>query len=262
MRFIHRAEVCRFTAGLGWLAIHAILLPIAVGRPVSAHALDAAAEIVERADRLRRPAETFVWTATITTHEGSQPPQVNVLEVFVKGATRSLMRFVAPPRHVGRSLLALDRELWIYLPDAGKPVRIPLAQRLAGQVSNGDLARIDYAGDYVATALGGETVAGIACHRLELKGRTKDVTYDMIRYWVAQDGARPVKAEFYAATGTLLKVGTFGEFRTMGGRLLATRLVLQDAVRADRRSVLDFSDLHVRDLPDKYFTKHYMKVLD
>ena len=242
-------------------AVCGLLAVVAVASSDGAYALDAA-EIVQRADRARRPAESFVWTVTITSQDGTDALQVNVLEVFVKGASKALMRFVAPPRHVGRSLLALDRELWIYLPDAGKPVRIPLAQRLVGQVSNGDIARIDYAGDYVSTLLGSDTVDGTACHRLELKARSKDVTYDMIRYWVSRDEMRPVKSEFYAGTGTLLKLGAFGEFRTLGGRQLATRVVLQDAVRRDRRSTLDFSELRVRELPDKYFTKHYMRVLD
>jgi outer membrane lipoprotein-sorting protein len=243
--------MCRLLLGLG------LLLGLA-----SSASADQAADIVAEADRFRRPAVSFVWKITITSQEAKKAPSVDGFEVFVKGGGRTFVRFAAPPRNVGRSLLALGRDLWIYLPDAGKPVRIPLSQRLVGQVANGDIARADYAGDYDATLLGEESVDGAACHVLDLKARSKDVTYSAIKYWVSKEGRRPVKAEFYAATGTLLKTGVFDDFKDVGGHRLATRLTLTDAIRRDRRSVLEYGEVSVRDLPDKYFDKNYMKTLD
>ena len=223
---------------------------------------DEAAEIVRDADRFRRPADSFVWKITITSEEARKAPTVDGFEVYVKGAGRSFVRFVAPPRNVGRSLLARGRDLWIYLPDAGKPVRIPFSQRLVGQVANGDIARADYSGDYDVTLIGDETIAAVACHVLELKARSKEITYAAVKYWVSKEGRRPVKAEFYAGTGTLLKTGVFANFKEVAGRVLATRLTLVDAIRKDRTSVLDYGEVTVRDLPEKYFDKNFMKSLD
>ena len=223
---------------------------------------DEAADLVHAADRARRPAESFVWKITITSYEAKKSPSVDGFEVFVKGAGRSFVKFVAPPRNVGRSLLALGRDLWIYLPDAGKPVRIPFSQRLVGQVANGDIARTDYGGDYLATLLGDEPVDGVACHLLDLKAKSKEVTYAAIKYWVSKERRLPVKAEFYAGTGTLLKTGTFESFKETSGRLLATRLTLVDGIRKDKKSVLDYGEITVRDIQDKYFDKNYMKSLD
>ena len=223
---------------------------------------DEAAEIVRDADRFRRPADSFVWKITITSEEARKAPSVDGFEVYVKGSGRSFVKFVAPPRNVGRSLLPLGRDLWIYLPDAGKPVRIPFSQRLVGQVANGDIARADYAGDYDVTLIGDEAVGGVTCHVLELKAKTKDVTYAAVKYWVSKDGRRPVRAEFYAGTGTLLKTGVFANFKDVAGRVLATRLTLVDAIRKDRASILDYGEIAVRDLPEKYFDKNFMKSLD
>jgi hypothetical protein len=239
------------------------VLALAAGLGLAAPAwADEASDIVREADRYRRPAESFVWKITITSEEGTKAPSVDGFEVYVKGAGRSFVKFVAPPRNVGRSLLALGRDLWIYLPDAGKPVRIPFSQRLVGQVANGDIARADYAGDYAATLTGEDTIDGIACRVLELKAKTKEVTYAGVRYWVSKAGRRPVKAEFYAGTGTLLKTGTFAAFKEVAGHTLATRLTLVDAIRKDRTSVLDYGEIVVRDLPEKYFDKNFMKSLD
>jgi len=238
----------------------ALTLLIALCAP--AHA-DEAADIVRDADLARRPGQSFVWKITVTNHEAKKEPTVDGFEVFVKGTGRVFVKFVAPPRNVGRSLLALDRDLWIYLPDAGKPVRIPMSQRLVGQVANGDIARVDYAGDYMATLAGEEAIDGVASHVLDLKAKTKEVTYAAIKYWVSKDKRRPVKAEFVAGTGTLLKTGRFDNFKAVGGsHPIATRLTLVDAIRKDRTSVIDYGQITVRDLPDKYFDKNYMKTLD
>ena len=75
-------------------------------------------------------------------------------------------------------------------------------------------------------------------------------------------GRRPAKAEYYAGTGTLLKTGVFDRFKDVAGHLLATRLTLADAIRPDKTSILDYGEITVRDLPDKYFDKGYMKTLD
>ena len=255
VRGFRRSTEWRSALGLGVIAM------LLVGTAGTVHA-EQAADIVAEADRYRRPSDSFVWKINITSQEAKKAPSIDGFEVFVKGGGRVFVKFVAPPRSVGRSLLALSRDLWIYLPDAGKPVRIPLSQRLVGQVANGDIARADYAGDYDATLLGDEAVEGVACHVLDLKAKTKDVTYSAIKYWVAREGRRPVKAEFYASTGTLLKTGVFDNFQAIDGHLLATRLTLTDAIRKDRRSVLDYGEVIIRALPDKYFDKNYMKTLD
>jgi intracellular septation protein A len=246
----------------GWALKVGVIAMLLLAAASPAHAADDAASIVADADRYRRPADSFVWKITIASQEAKKTPSVDGFEVFVKSGARVFVKFVAPPRSVGRSLLGLGRDLWIYLPDAGKPVRIPLSQRLVGQVANGDIARADYAGDYDAILLGDDTVDGVGCHVLDLKAKTKDVTYSAIKYWVSTDGRRPVKAEFYAGTGTLLKTGVFDNFQNVGGHPLATRLTLTDAIRKDKRSVLDYGEVTIRELPDKYFDKNYMKTLD
>ena len=239
----------------------ALALTLLLSLAASAQA-DQAADIVREADLGRRPGESFVWKITITSYEAKKSPSVDGFEVFIKGTGRSFIKFIAPPRNVGRSLLALDRDLWIYLPDAGKPVRIPFSNRLVGQVANGDIARTDYAGDYNAALIGEESVGGVVCHLLDLKAKTKEVTYAAIKYWVSKERRLPVKAEFYAGTGTLLKSGLFDNYKEIAGHLLVTRLTLVDAIRKDKKSVLDYGEISIRDLPEKYFNKNYMKMLD
>ena len=41
-----------------------------------------------------------------------------------------------------------------------------------------------------------------------------------------------------------------------------TRLVMQDALRKGDESTLDYAEMRLRDLPDKIFTKDYLKRLE
>jgi hypothetical protein len=224
-----------------------------------------AEEIVQKADEVRTPArqnQDFVWTVTVTTMTGGKATETNAYEVFVKGFGQVFVKFIAPPREIGRSLLALDRDLWIYLPSAGKPVRIPLSQRLVGQVANGDIARVNYAGDYHAALAGDETVKSQGCTVLTLTAKTKEVTYASIRYWVARDSFKPVKAEFYTLSGKLLKTGYWDNEQIVHGGLRPTRLTLVDGIKTESQSILDYTHFRLQDLPDKMFNKNYMKQLD
>ena len=48
----------------------------------------------------------------------------------------------------------------------------------------------------------------------------------------------------------------------MEGRQRPTRLIMEDAMRSGEQSVLEYGNMKLRDLPDKVFTKDYLKKLD
>ena len=143
-----------------------------------------------------------------------------------------------------------------------QPVRLPLAQRLTGAVANGDLARANFAGDYKPQLLRTEVVDGEPMHVLELTAIDRSVTYHRVLYWVRKSNNWPYKAEFYSLSDRLLKTCHYQKFERMAGRMRPTRLTMHDALRADEESVLEYADMRLRDLPDKIFTKDYLKRLE
>jgi hypothetical protein len=154
------------------------------------------------------------------------------------------------------------RDLWVFLPNVSQPVRLSLAQRLTGQVANGDLARANFAGDYNPRLLRTETLDGAKYNVLELTAVDRGVTYQRVLYWVRESDSAPHRAEFYSASNRLLKTCTYEQFEKMLGRMRPTRLVMTDALHADEKSVLSYSGMKLRDLPDKVFTKDYLKKLE
>jgi outer membrane lipoprotein-sorting protein len=157
------------------------------------------------------------------------------------------------PRDKGRHLLMLGDDMWIYLPDTSRPVRITPLERLSGDASNGDIARTNYAVDYSPVYLRTEKVGAEECNVLQLTAKRKGSTYQKIEYWLRAQDARPVKAEFYLTSGKHIKSATFDEYQQTGGKSLLHRLTLVDQIRHNSHSVLEYSGAAPRELPDKLF---------
>jgi outer membrane lipoprotein-sorting protein len=235
----------------------------AIAQPLDESADDAVARsIVEKADQARFPQEGFEVDVSVKTFSSGQEVEARGYHVLSKGIDNTVVMVTEPASEKGQAILLKGRDLWIFLPTVSQPVRLSLSQRLTGQVANGDLARANFTGDYKAKLLRTETVDGVACHVLELTAVDRGVTYHRVLYWVRQSNSHPYKAEFYALSERHLKTARYENPKQLGGRVRPSRLVLQDALRPGEESVLDYSDMKPRDIPDKFFTKDYLKRLE
>jgi hypothetical protein len=215
--------------------------------------------ILEKADQVRFPDRGFEVYVTIKTTGEDAPPEPRKYRILSKGNQNTIVMAVEPASERGQILLMRGRDLWIFLPAVSQPVRLGLSQRLTGEVANGDLARANFVGDYQPRLLRTEMVDGESMNVLELTAVDRSVPYHRVIYWVRQSNNWPHKAEFYSLSDRLLKTCIYDTFRPLGGRERPTRLVMQDALRSGEESVLEYSEMRLRDLPDKMFTKDYLK---
>jgi outer membrane lipoprotein-sorting protein len=221
-----------------------------------------AKSIVEKADQVRFPAEGFEVSVTINTTTPDGPQEPRKYRVLSKGNENTVVLATEPASERGQIILMKGHDLWVFLPSVSQPVRLPLSQRLTGLVSNGDLARANFAGDYTAKILRTEKVDSDTVRVLELTASDRSVTYNRVLYWVRQSNHWPVKAEFYSLSNRLLKTVLYQNFERLAGRTRPSRLVMQDALHQGEESVLEYKDMKLRDLPDKVFTKDYLKRLE
>ena len=230
----------------------------------SAESSDAelARSILEKADQIRFPRESFQVDVSINTTSPGQSTDMREYRILSKGNENSVVMATEPASERGQIILMKGRDLWIFIPSVSQPVRLSLSQRLTGQVANGDLARANFAGDYNATILRTDTIDGEKYYVLELIGVDRSVTYHKVLYWVRQSNFWPYRAEFYSLSDRLLKTSRYENFQTLLGKKRPTRLVMEDALRKDEVSVLEYSEMKLRDLPDKIFTKDYLKKLE
>ena len=218
--------------------------------------------ILEKADQIRFPRESFQVDVSISTTAPDQPADMRKYRVLSKGNENSVVMITEPADERGQTMLMKGRDLWVFMPSVSQPIRLSLAQRLTGQVANGDLARSNFTGDYNPKILRTDSIGGKKYYVLELTAVDRSVTYNKVLYWVQQSNFWPYRAEFYSLSNRLLKTCSYENFQTLLGKQRPTRLVMEDALRKGEKSVLEYSAMKLRDLPDKIFTKDYLKKLE
>jgi outer membrane lipoprotein-sorting protein len=204
-------------------------------------------ELLKTSDRSRGAAaslEGVSWDSQLTSVEGGVESQTTYA-VKVRGVN-ALAETLSPPRQKGELVLFNDRTLWYYKPGLKKPVSISPRQKLMGQAANGDIASTNYARDYDATSIEAQTLDGLATWKLELKAKSKNVTYDRIRYWISQAQKVAVKAEFLTLAGEPFKSAEFkyGNQVKMSGQsyMFISEMRIRDANNKDNITTLVYTN--------------------
>jgi outer membrane lipoprotein-sorting protein len=244
------------------LALALLLVVPPVGAQSKGQATLSAEEVLQRADDARFPQASFEVLVKLRSSEQGQTTEESLYKVLSKGNENTLVMTVEPAAQRGQILLMKGRDLWLFLPRVSQPVRLSLAQRLTGQVSNGDIARANFTGDYTPKLVGTERLGKEQFYVLDLIAVDRKVTYQRVRYWVRQSDFRPYQAEFYSLSDRLLKTCRYEQFRSLGGKIRPTRLVMVDALNQGAVSTMEYSDMNLRELPDQIFTKEYLRRLD
>ncbi|MDZ7292848.1 MAG: outer membrane lipoprotein-sorting protein [candidate division KSB1 bacterium] len=238
-----------------------IYLPFAFCFLPFAVAAQTAQEIVEKSDAARNLTQPFKMAVRLTSFENEKQKDQADFEVLVSGRDKALVKFVSG-RDKGNYLLMVGEDMWIYIPNTRKPIRITPIQRLMGEASNGDVARTNYSQDYDATLLGEDALNGSACWKLELQAKSKGATYHRIEFWVEKGTYLPKRADFYLISGKFYKTALFEKFEknAFADRFL-TRTVLLDQLRPGRKTVMEYFEVRPEKIPDKYFNKNYLPSL-
>lgn len=218
-------------------------------------------EILKKADMVRGAGKSVVIEAIISSIKPEKENISGEFEILSKyQEKKTLVKFLFPPRDKGKFFLMLGDDCWIYLPNTRKPVRISPLQRLLGNASYGDIARPTYGGDYYAELLRTEESENKECFVLELKAKNKKVAYHRVIYRVQKENFHPIKADFYTFSGKLMKTAFFEgyEYKPHLKQSTPTRLVIFDQIMTDSKTIIEYTKIEPKEVPDKLFSRDYL----
>jgi outer membrane lipoprotein-sorting protein len=187
-------------------------------------------------------------TRTVMTVEGRRTRSYE-LTSYGRGEEDAAIEYMAPPREKGTRMLKLGDDLWIYLPAVDRVQKISghmLRQGMMGSdVSYEDMmASRELRKRYTATVSGEGTADGRACWKLELKAKDDTVAYPRRVSWIDKETYIPLKQELYALSGMLLKTWIMSEVKDFpGGRKFPTRMTIQDHVKKESITRLEFKEI-------------------
>jgi outer membrane lipoprotein-sorting protein len=151
------------------------------------------------------------------------------LRVWMDRPRRSFVRIVSPAKEAGIGSLRIGAEMWNYLPNVERVVKIPPSMMLqpwmGSDFTNDDLVKeSSILDDYTHKVLGVSTLDGQESYQVEATPKPDAaVVWGRVVYWVRKADFIPLKQEFHSERNELVRVMTFSDVRSVGGRTLPTR---------------------------------------
>jgi outer membrane lipoprotein-sorting protein len=217
-------------------------------------ALDGKA-ILEKVDKNLTP-ESYEMYRKLINIEPDGSRKEFVLYTAKQGRDSMVGLFLEPPTDAGRTTLRQGDNMWLFIPDVGRPIRITSLQSVVGGIfNNADLMRLDFSTEYEVTAIEeqGKT------YRLSLKARTDAVAYDRLIMVVDRDALLPLTIEAYAASGLLIKTLRYRDVKDFGDGIRRPAVLETDSpLYKGYKAVMLFAKIKRRNFRDEVFTLNYM----
>jgi len=211
--------------------------------------------LLKQIDRNLNPESYESYRKLINIEPDGRKKEYTLFSVK-KGQDKTVALFIAPASENGRSTLRLGDNMWLYIPNVGKPIRITSLQSVVGGVfNNADILQLDYAAEYNVEKVeetGNE-------YLLHLKAQTKAVAYDKINLWADRDKKLPIKIECLTETDMLIKTLYFKEVKDFGGGIVRPSVIETDSpLYKDYKSVMIYAKIKKKEFKDEVFTLTFM----
>ncbi len=229
------------------VALYLGLAVLSLGQMSLAADEQQAREIVDRVARL------FSSTSSIAT-VGMQISTENwqrdlSMKIWSLGAEKVLVRLDSPPEEAGTVTLKVGSSIWYYLPRTHRKIKIPPAMTMTSWMGShftlDDLVKeSSLASDYfIQTSFTG-TRNEVAVHEYTLTPKPEAVVvWGKILLDIRQVDLMPTWQRYYDEEGKLVRELTFSEYKTMGGRLIPTRLVMRPVDKPGEQTTIVYDDI-------------------
>lgn len=211
--------------------------------------------ILLKVDRNLQPESYEMYRKLINVEPDGDRKEF-VLYTVKKGRDKMVALFLDPPSEKGRSSLRDGDNMWLYIPNVGKPLRITSLQSVVGGVfNNSDILRLDYHQEYKVDTVETRDKE----YLLSLKAKANTVAYDRLKMWVDRKQLVPTRIEAYAASGLLIKTLHYSKIKDFGGGLARPSMLTTDSpLHKGYQSIMLFANIKKRDFPDEVFTLNYL----
>ena len=198
--------------------------------------------------RMEMNVVTPQWERTLT------------LEAWTQGMDKTFVRILQPKKERGVATLRLKNEMWNYLPNTNKVIKIPpsmmMGSWMGSDFTNDDLVKeYNLVDDYTVTlTVPPDAEAGL----LYLDCRPRPglpVVWDRVLVAVRADDDLPVWQKFFDEKGKLMRTMNFRDIRTFGSKKIPSVMELIPQNKEGQKTTVRFLDIAFNvKLADDVFT--------
>ena len=231
-----------------------ILLSVLLCTATAAQAIDGSA-ILQQVDRNLNP-ESYEMYRKLINIEPDGSRKEFVIYSLKKGKDKMVALFLSPASEKGRSPLRLNDNMWLYIPNVGKPIRITSLQSVVGGVfNNSDILRLDYSVEYDVASI---TEEG-DLYLLELKAKSNAIAYDRLTMSVDKKALVPTVIKCYATSGMLIKTLYYKEPKNFGNGIMRPSILETDSpLYKGYKSAMIYAKINKKELADEVFSINYL----
>ena len=205
-------------------------------------------DLLKKVDSYRNPGESYSMAVTIKSPGESDPAK---FLVYLKGNDKTLVKVLGPKNNLGRNMLMIGENMWVYVPNIRRSVRVSLNQKLTGEAANGDISRMRWAGDYKFTVESKDPKETV----LFLEALKENLTYAKIKVWISTVDKRPLKADFLTLSGKVIKTASYEDYKTVLGKNRPMKIHIVDHLKKDQYSDIIIEKMENKNFPDTLFVE-------
>ncbi|MDY0123161.1 outer membrane lipoprotein-sorting protein [Sulfurimonas sp.] len=210
-----------------------------------------AENILEEIDRKLTPVSAQMYKKLINIEPDGSKKEFLLFQAK-KDKDKMISLFLEPESDKGRATLRLGDNMWLYIPNVGKPLRITSMQSVVGGVfNNADIMRLDFSTEYdVASSKDMKEYL-----ELELKAKNDTVSYDKLIMQVDKKHLTPIQIECYTSTGMLIKTLYYKEPKDFGDNIVRPAVVeTESPMYKGYKSIMIYGKISPKEFADEAFT--------
>ncbi len=208
-------------------------------------------EVLAHYDQTMSP-KTFDALITMVAHRQDDTTRTYKFRALKSTDDKIRLWFFEPAAAKGQEMLRVGDNMWVYMPNLKRALRIASRDSFqGGDFNNADALRVNYVADYNA-AFGdsGDASAWL----LDLSAKTKDAAYEKIKLWIHKGDFMPMKAEYYAASGKMIRSMSYADVKDFHGLKRPSHLVMKNELAVKRFSEMNTLDMKLNiDVPPQKF---------
>lgn len=204
-------------------------------------------EIVRRADDLLRgDTNQGAYIMEVVTSNWRRTLE---LYVYSLGRDKIFIRILSPAKEAGIGTLRVKNEMWNYLPNVEKTIKIPpsmMAQSWMGSdFANDDLVKeSSIVNDYTHRIMSEEDAGGFFVYKMELIPKPDAaVVWGKIIFWVRKNDYVPLREEYFDEQGRLIKVLEYTDIGKVSDRVIPRVWKMSSALKDNHYTIIKVVDV-------------------
>ncbi len=217
-------------------------------------------QLLQQVDRNLAPESYEMYRKVINSQPDGTVKEF-VLYTAKKGREKMVALFLSPASDKGRTTLRIGGNMWLFIPEVGRPLRITSLQSVVGGIfNNSDLMHLEYRTEYDVINL----LAINDEYQLTLKAKPDTaVAYDRLEMKVDKATLLPTLIDAYAASGMLIKTLRYKNIKDFGnGIVRPSVLETTSPLYVGFKAQILFAEIKNKNFSDEVFTLNFMSRVD